>query len=80
LVEAGYLQGEPAGVWDKATSAAMTRYQKDNDLPVTGKPEARTLIKLGLGPETAGKGAPVPRSTSEPEKEEGSKPAETGSR
>jgi hypothetical protein len=58
----------------------MTRYQKDNDLPVTGKPEARTLIKLGLGPETAGKGAPVPRSTSEPEKEEGSKPGETGNR
>ena len=76
LVKAGYLQGEPAGVWDKATSAAMSRYQKDHDLPVTGKSSARALILLGLGPETAGKGAPVPRTTSAPKKEESSKPVE----
>lgn len=80
LVKAGYLKGEPAGVWGEATSAAMTRYQKDNDLPVTGKPEARTLILLGLGPETAGKGAPRPPSTPEPEKEEGTEPPETDNR
>lgn len=54
----------------------MSRYQKDHDLPVTGKSEARALILLGLGPKTAGQGAPRPRSAPEPEKDEGPEPVE----
>ena len=61
LVREGYLEGKPSGVWDEATVDATRRYQEDNAFPVTGKPEARTLAKLGLGSETAGVGAPRPR-------------------
>lgn len=57
----GYLEGEPNGVWDGATTAAMKRFQKENGFRVTGKPEALSLIKLGLGSPTAGSGAPRER-------------------
>lgn len=50
LIQAGYLNQEPSGRWDEATRAAMRRYQSENNLPVTGLPEAKTLMKLGLGP------------------------------
>lgn len=50
LIQAGYLNREPTGKWDDATRDAMKRYQADNSLPATGLPEARTLMKLGLGP------------------------------
>jgi len=50
LAGAGYLQGEPTGTWDDATRAAMRRYQTDNGFQATGLPEAKALMKLGLGP------------------------------
>lgn len=50
LASAGYLQGEPSGTWDDATRAAMRRYQTNNGFPATGLPEAKSLMKLGLGP------------------------------
>lgn len=50
LASAGYLNQEPNGVWDQATRDAMRRYQADNGFPTTGLPEAKTLMKLGLGP------------------------------
>lgn len=65
LIREGYLEGEPSGKWDAATTAAMRRLQKDNGRPQTGKPDALSLIALGLGPETAGMGAPRPPTTSE---------------
>jgi peptidoglycan hydrolase-like protein with peptidoglycan-binding domain len=49
LVREGYLTSKPSGKWDAATSEAFARFQRDNGLPVTGKPESRALIKLGLG-------------------------------
>ena len=58
LIEADYLKGEPSGVWDDGTAGAMSDFQKDNGFRVTGKPDALSLIKLGLGSETAGVGAP----------------------
>jgi FtsZ-interacting cell division protein ZipA len=50
LVKSGYLSAEPSGRWDDHTREAMRRYQADNGFPVTGLPEAKSLMKLGLGP------------------------------
>lgn len=49
LAREGYLTSKPTGKWDAATSDAFSRFQRDKGLPVTGKPESRALIKLGLG-------------------------------
>ncbi len=46
----GYLPGDPTGEWDPATRAAMLRYQTMHGFPLTGLPEAKSLMKLGLGP------------------------------
>jgi peptidoglycan hydrolase-like protein with peptidoglycan-binding domain len=50
LAKSGYLSAEPTGRWDDPTREAMRRYQADNGFPVTGLPEAKSLMKLGLGP------------------------------
>ena len=50
LIQAGYLTQEPTGKWDDPTRNAMRRYQADNKLPATALPEAKSLMKLGLGP------------------------------
>jgi peptidoglycan hydrolase-like protein with peptidoglycan-binding domain len=50
LGQAGYLGQEPNGQWDDATRNAMRRYQQENGFPDTGLPEAKSLMKLGLGP------------------------------
>ncbi len=53
-------EGEPSGKWDDATVDAMKKYQDKNGINPTGKIDALSLEKLGLGSDTAGKGAPVP--------------------
>jgi len=50
LIQAGYLHAEATGTWDESTRAAMRRYQTDHGFPATGLPEAKSLMKLGLGP------------------------------
>ena len=50
LIQEHYLQGEPSGKWDAATQAAMQRYQADQGWQTKTVPDARALIKLGLGP------------------------------
>jgi peptidoglycan hydrolase-like protein with peptidoglycan-binding domain len=50
LITQGYLNQEPNGKWDDATRAAMRRFQQDHGFPTTGMPEAKSLMKLGLGP------------------------------
>jgi peptidoglycan hydrolase-like protein with peptidoglycan-binding domain len=60
LQKDGAYQGEPNGKWDDATVDAMKKYQDKNGISPTGKIDAMTLQKLGLGSDTAGKGAPVP--------------------
>ena len=50
LSKAGYLGEQPNGRWDDQTREAMRRYQTDHGFPVTGLPEAKSLMKLGLGP------------------------------
>ena len=60
LIETGHLKGEPSSKWDAATEMAMKEFQQVQGYPATGKPDALSLIRLGLGPKTAGQGAPVP--------------------
>jgi hypothetical protein len=50
LMREGYLQGDANGRWDDRTRAAMLHYQTDHGFPATGLPEAKSLMKLGLGP------------------------------
>lgn len=59
LIQAGYLTGQPTGVWDQATTDAMRRYQAANGFDVTGLPEAKPLMKLGLGPHPLPPGVPA---------------------
>jgi hypothetical protein len=51
LIRAHYLDGKPSGVWNDATQKAMQRYQADNNWQSKTTPDARALIKLGLGPD-----------------------------
>ena len=60
LQKDGSYEGQPTGKWDAATTDAMKKYQDKNGFRPTGKIDAVSLNKLGLGSETAGKGAPVP--------------------
>jgi len=50
LVREGYLQGDANGRWDDRTRAAMLRYQTDHGFSATGLPDAKSIMKLGLGP------------------------------
>src|ERR1700683_641602 len=60
LERRGYYQGNPNGKWDSNTVAAMQKFQSDNALESSGKINALSLQKLGLGPTTAGVPAPKP--------------------
>lgn len=66
LQKDGSYEGDPTGKWDDATTEAMKKYQDKNGFPVTGKIDALSLNKMGLGAETAGKGAPLPSATATP--------------
>jgi hypothetical protein len=50
LIRERYMEGQPSGTWDSATQAAMQRYQADQGWQSKTTPDARALIKLGLGP------------------------------
>lgn len=60
LAKRGAFDGTPTGKWDDSTSEAMRKFQAANHLNPTGKIDAPTLQKLGLGSETAGVAAPTP--------------------
>jgi peptidoglycan hydrolase-like protein with peptidoglycan-binding domain len=60
----GAFGGQPTGKWDDATVNAMKKFQENQGLNPTGKIDAVTLEKLGLGSDTAGKGAPIPTASS----------------
>ena len=51
LIREHYLDGQPSGVWNDTTEKAMERYQADNGWQSKTTPDARALIKLGLGPD-----------------------------
>ncbi|HVH85265.1 MAG TPA: peptidoglycan-binding domain-containing protein [Terriglobales bacterium] len=50
LIREHYLNGQPTGVWDSRTAAAMRRFQADQGWQSKVVPDSRALIKLGLGP------------------------------
>ncbi len=50
LIQRGYLQGEPTGVWGSDSVEALKRFQQDQNLQASGKLNALSLISLGLGP------------------------------
>jgi len=50
LVQAGDLHETPTGLWDTETREAMRQYQSSNGFQATGLPDAKSLMKLGLGP------------------------------
>jgi murein L,D-transpeptidase YcbB/YkuD len=60
LARDGSFQGLPSGKWDDNTVAAMRRFQTAHGLNPSGKLDAPTLQRLGLGSETAGVAAPTP--------------------
>ena len=71
LIREHYLDGKASGIWDDTSQKAMERYQADNGWQSKTVPDARALIKLGLGPdhehllnpESAMTTAPVSNST-----------------
>jgi peptidoglycan hydrolase-like protein with peptidoglycan-binding domain len=54
LIREHYLDGQPTGDWDARTQAAMQKFQADNGWQSKVLPDARALIKLGLGPDNSG--------------------------
>ena len=64
LSREGALDGKSTGKWDATTVEAMKKFQENHGLSPTGKIDAVTLEKLGLGSDTAGKGAPIPSASS----------------
>jgi peptidoglycan hydrolase-like protein with peptidoglycan-binding domain len=60
LARDGSYQGLPSGKWDDDTSSAMRKFQASHGLNPSGKLDARTLQRLGLGSQTAGLAAPTP--------------------
>jgi putative peptidoglycan binding protein len=60
LAHGGYYQGDPNGKWDGNTIAALQKFQSANGLDSTGKLDAPSLQKLGLGSDIAGVSAPKP--------------------
>lgn len=65
LARDGYYQGEPNGKWDANTVSALQKFQSANNLNASGKLDATSLQKMGLGSSTAGLNPPTPalRST-----------------
>lgn len=60
LAKDGSFSSSPNGKWDDATVEAMKKFQTAHDLNPSGKLDALTLQKLGLGSQTAGVAPPMP--------------------
>ncbi len=60
LSREGYYKGDPSGKWDSDTQDAMRRFQEEHDMTGSGKIDAQSLQKLGLGSDIAGVSAPRP--------------------
>jgi peptidoglycan hydrolase-like protein with peptidoglycan-binding domain len=66
LIHEHYLKGSPSGKWDDATQSAMRHYQSDQGWQSKTVPDARALIRLGLGPDQEHLLNPESAMTSEP--------------
>jgi Putative peptidoglycan binding domain len=60
LGRGGYYEGQPNGKWDSGTVSALEKFQSANGMNPSGKLDAPSLQKLGLGSSTAGVDAPKP--------------------
>jgi peptidoglycan hydrolase-like protein with peptidoglycan-binding domain len=60
LAKDGSFAGSPNGKWGDSTVEAVKNFQGSHGLAPTGKLDAPTLQKLGLGSQTAGVAAPTP--------------------
>jgi len=60
LAKDGSFNGMADGKWSDETTAAMRKFQASHGLNPTGRLDALTLQKLGLGSQTAGVAAPTP--------------------
>ena len=60
LARDGSFSSSPNGKWDDSTVDAVKRFQVGHGLNPTGRLDAPTLQKLGLGSTTAGVAAPTP--------------------
>lgn len=60
LARTGFYKGEPTGVWDATTVNDMKHFQQAHGITPTGKIDASTLQKLGLGSDVAGVAPPRP--------------------
>ncbi len=58
LAKDGSYSGEPNGKWDASTVESLRKFQSGHGLNPTGRLDAPTLQKLGLGSTTAGVAAP----------------------
>lgn len=74
LARESFYQGDPTGKWDDATVSAMKNFQQAKGLQPTGKIEALSLQKLGLGSSVAGLAPPTPRSPAPPHSDPPEKP------
>ena len=54
LTDKGFHPGKVDGVLGHQTRSAIREYQKSESLPVTGRLDAETAGKLGVGPESIG--------------------------
>jgi peptidoglycan hydrolase-like protein with peptidoglycan-binding domain len=61
LSREGYYHGDPSKKWDASTEDAMRHFQEDHGMSGSGRLDATTLQKLGLGSDIAGVSAPRPR-------------------
>ena len=60
LAKDGSFNGTPNGKWDDSSVEAMKKFQAGHGLNPSGRLDAPTLQKLGLGSQTAGVAAPMP--------------------
>src|SRR5712691_12706074 len=60
LAKDGSYSGTPNGKWDDSTMEATRKFQEAHGLNATGKLDAKTLQKLGLGSQTTGVAPPMP--------------------
>ncbi len=66
LMQKGYLNPDRQLTLDPAIQDAIVRFQRDNNLPATGYPDAATLKALGFDPEQLYKKRTFPTESPSP--------------
>ena len=75
LVREHYMKAQPTGTWDSGTQEAMRRYQADQGWQTKTVPDARALIRLGLGPDHEHLLNPESAMITDPQLPHGNQPA-----